>query len=681
MAEITPHPTPEDLANLAEEKLGGKKTERILQHCKRCPTCADALLEAVSNRPIAQERIKLSKWNWISIALMLVAIVALFGLMLWLLVNAGREPPELAEPVGPVGEVVYREPAEGWFEGLFAHGIVMAGGEQMLRIDGLEPRLLDLASGSELDAQLRLDYSGVMAATIDGNGNVARRANRRRDLGWWIGEDGEQRLTSIPHDAVPVWAAGNVDVAWARPPGTTLFLGYPPEHRAYEVDGRVIGIAWAPSADAAFALVMNQRGNTTLVRARRSNTRAEVVREDLDASALPNGLAVSPDGRGVFLALAGAGAADAEARHRPDADRDLDIYRVDVEDGDLQAVVRMAGDDFWPVVAGNHLYWTHNDHDASVVVLPLGREDVAPAHPIVGHVVDGVDAQRPGWAPGGERLAFTRGGWRLADWGLPFDAATIAFADGAAVGTEQPLVAGYHQDLTPAFSPDGRWLAYRSRRAQAPVPYYSGPGVADDIFVAPLQDGRAGVEQRITEDGWEVGDPSWSPDGRRLVFDTWDRNGVPRVARPWIVSFDPQSGEVSGRDPVLLPEGIGGSVAARWSPAGDELLLVERTDPTSQTLWIAPLGEARAARLVDFASSTDGGADWLPDGSAVVFAASIDGRMQLMSVPVEGGEPSLLSAEDADLLHPRVSPDGRWVAATRVDQRKEVRRLALDELR
>lgn len=684
MAEPTPHPTPQDLANLAAEKLGAKKTQRILDHCKECPACADALLEAVSNRPISHQRLKLSKWNWISIGVMIVAIVALFGVMLWLLLDASRQPPELDEPAGPIGEVVYDERGYGWFETLFARGTVLGGGDRMLRIDGLDARLIDLTSGAELEAELQLDYSGVMAATVDGNGNVARRANLRHDLGWWIDEDGEQRLTSIPHDAVPVWAPGNADVAWARPPREQLFLGYPPEHRSYNVDGQVIGIAWSPAVDAAYALVMNRRGTTTLVRARRANRLAEVIRDDLDASALPNGLAVSPDGRGVFVALAGAGAPAAEARHRPDADRDLDIYRVDVDDGVVRPVITMPGDDFWPVIAGGHLYWTHNEHDASVVVLPLGGDgDASPPsfRPVAGHAVDGVDAQRPSWGPTGERLAFTRGDWRIADWGLPFDTAVVDVVDGAAVGSIRPLVTGYHQDLTPAFSPDGRWLAYRSRRAQQPVPYYSGPGVADDIFVAPVADGRVGAEQPVTEDGWEVGDPSWSADGRRLVFASWDRGGVPRISRPSIISFDPETGAVLGRDRVLLPEGVGGSVTARWSPAGDELLLVERTDPGSQRLWIAPPGEGRAVRLVAFDSRTEGGADWLPDGSAVVFAASIDGRMQLMQVPTDGGEASVLTDVDGDLLHPRVSPDGRFVAATRVEQRKEVRRVALDALR
>ena len=54
--------------------------------------------------------------------------------------------------------------------------------------------------------------------------------------------------------------------------------------------------------------------------------------------------------------------------------------------------------------------------------------------------------------------------------------------------------------------------------------------------------------------------------------------------------------------------------------------------------------------------------------------------MQLFRVPAGGGEPVQLTADDANLLHPRVSPDGRWVAATRLRQTKELRRLELSLL-
>lgn len=88
----TPHLDPTDLANFAEEKLGRKKTQRVLDHCKECPDCAEQLLEAVRERPLASQRLALSMWNWISIGLLIVALLAVVAAFWWISTNASRPP-------------------------------------------------------------------------------------------------------------------------------------------------------------------------------------------------------------------------------------------------------------------------------------------------------------------------------------------------------------------------------------------------------------------------------------------------------------------------------------------------------------------------------------------------------------------------------------------------------------
>lgn len=53
------------------------------------------------------------------------------------------------------------------------------------------------------------------------------------------------------------------------------------------------------------------------------------------------------------------------------------------------------------------------------------------------------------------------------------------------------------------------------------------------------------------------------------------------------------------------------------------------------------------------------------------------GRMQLFAVPAVGGTPQQLTHRSGNLLHPRVSPSGILIAATRVVHRKEIWRVAL----
>ena len=669
------HPHSNDLTNLAQERLGRKKTERILDHCKECPECADRLLEVVRSQPIERERLSLSKWNWISIVVLLASLIAVVLAMFWFLNRAsGRRPSDLGGRMpADFAETVYAEVPATWFEDVFTHALVAPNGSQMLRIDGLGVRLLGLPGGEDLRAELLLDFVEVMAATFDGNGRIARFANLRRDMGWFL-ESGEGlRSTAIPLDAVPAWAPGNRDVAWIRPPGTRLVLGEPPDDRGRDVDGRVLGLAWAPLGDAAYALAMSVDGSASVLRARPVAGDVEVVRAGLDASALPNGLAVAPDGRSLFVALATARAPDADARHSPRVDRDLDIYELDLESGDMRPLVETAGDDFWPWVAGGYLYWTHNDYDASVMLVRRSDPTAEPIFDVASGLIGRSSAQLPRWSRTGDMLAFTAGRRRLADWGLNLDTAVVPIAADGTAGAAQWLVSGYHADYTPTWSPDGRWLAYRSRRSTRPVPYYAGPDVADDIFMRATNE-PAAEEIRLTDFGWEVGDPSWSIDGHRLLFDSWDR--IPRISRPWLATIDPQSGDLIDVAPLQLPAEVAGSVSAVFSPVSDEMLLIERLTPTAQALWImSPAGGVE--KVIEFESHTRGGASWAPDADSIVYSALVDGNMQLFTIARSGGEPRQFTSEPAHVLHPQISPDGRWVAATRLIQRKEVRRLPL----
>ncbi len=78
------HLEPTDFLNFAQERLGKKKQERILEHCKECQDCADQLLEAVREHGLEAKPVRLRWWNWVSIGLivtvlLLIIIAALLG--------------------------------------------------------------------------------------------------------------------------------------------------------------------------------------------------------------------------------------------------------------------------------------------------------------------------------------------------------------------------------------------------------------------------------------------------------------------------------------------------------------------------------------------------------------------------------------------------------------------------
>lgn len=454
-------------------------------------------------------------------------------------------------------------------------------------------------------------------------------------------------------------------VAYFVPGQDTLFAGPTDRPRAIQLDGVITGFGWVPKGDLLYVLVLRPDGLSALDRINLDTQAVQPIRERLDAPPRPDNVAVSPDGRTLYLALASDTVPEPEARHRPDVRRDTDIYALDLRSGRLRAVVREPGDDIYPIVVGASLYWTHNRYADTIIVLPASGG--------VGRIAC-AGGMLPSWSADGNELAYTSADYRLADWGLNLDAFVVAVNDsGRPTSGPTPIAAGYHEDFTPAWSPSGSWIAYHSHRPSTPVPLYDSPGHTDDIY---LRRPHAPVRQeiRLTDWGWETGMADWAPDGRRLVFDSWDRGGAPGIAKPWIVTVDTATGRLVDRRRLPLPRGVAGTRLASWSPKRDEIAFVAQEQPGHQALWVTTPDGRGTQRLAEFENWTYGGLDWTADGEAIVFGGLAGRRVQIFQIPRTGGGAVLLTRDSASVMHPQVSPDGRWIAATRLTHEKELRR-------
>ncbi|MFJ8821162.1 amidohydrolase family protein [Streptomyces sp. NPDC102467] len=121
-----------------------------------------------------------------------------------------------------------------------------------------------------------------------------------------------------------------------------------------------------------------------------------------------------------------------------------------------------------------------------------------------------LEPSRPQFSPDGRRLvvsAYRGGGFHL--W--------LVDADG---GTPRQLTDGPWDDRGPAWSPDGTRVAFASERGGDPV-----TGSPYRIWVIDVRAGRlaqltglSGQSGPGQAGSWEDFDPTWSPDGRRVLF-------------------------------------------------------------------------------------------------------------------------------------------------------------------
>ena len=111
---------------------------------------------------------------------------------------------------------------------------------------------------------------------------------------------------------------------------------------------------------------------------------------------------------------------------------------------------------------------------------------------------NGHDDWSPSWSPDGKRIAFTsrRDGFGLGIY--------VMDADGK---NQQRLTENPHDDRSSSWSPDGERIAFMSEREGHLKNY--------EIYV---MDADGGNQRRLTNSHHWEWYPSWSPDGKRIAF-------------------------------------------------------------------------------------------------------------------------------------------------------------------
>ncbi|OVE79616.1 hypothetical protein BVY01_01980 [bacterium I07] len=286
------------------------------------------------------------------------------------------------------------------------------------------------------------------------------------------------------------------------------------------------------------------------------------------------------------------------------------------------------------------------------------------------------------WSPDGEWLAFPHAGSDQEPKGI--------YALNIKTRVPKALTAtpeNGHGDFSPAYSPDGKWLAY--------IRFLVKGG--RDIFIVPL---KGGDERRITFDNNHIVGLTWTQNNRDILFASrrgggqwlWrvsiknrsikraevynDNQAYPTISRvrqrlayrtnyrtepKSIWELDISQSEVKQRNPSLLIQSTRMDSHPNYSPDGEKIVFISsRTGIRELFVW-----EKNAKSPLQLTSENVWPANprWSPDGKKIVFngITSAKSDHNIYEIDAEGGIPRQITFGETRKQFPSYSRNGKWI--------------------
>jgi dipeptidyl aminopeptidase/acylaminoacyl peptidase len=267
-------------------------------------------------------------------------------------------------------------------------------------------------------------------------------------------------------------------------------------------------------------------------------------------------------------------------------------------------------------------------------------------------------------------------------------------------GEPIPLTAEDVSSEHPRWSPDGKFLAFTSKR---------GDGKSSQVY---LLNRMGGEGQRLTETVQDVDDFAWSADSKRLVLvlrdpspdeldeaaaknksDSGDSKEKPKTPHPIVVDrYEYKADEIGYLDRrrahlyvfdiatktmTQVTSGDYDDAEPAWSPDGKSLAFSSnrsQPDPDrtyDSNIWVVAADNTdKGAHLTQI--TTNPGSDehpvWSPDGRSIAYVTQLEPKLSEYSThhlaisPAAGGSAKVLTATlDRNVEHPQFSPDGQSI--------------------
>jgi Tol biopolymer transport system component len=262
--------------------------------------------------------------------------------------------------------------------------------------------------------------------------------------------------------------------------------------------------------------------------------------------------------------------------------------------------------------------------------------------------------EEPAWSPDGSQIAFTsdRGG---------NDDIYVMNSNGGNLRqlTSDPFAAlffnwGNAADFAPAWSPNGKQIAFVSGRNNSSLTY-----VDTDIFIMDANG------QNVTQ--WKGSRPyaadkypEWSPDGCCIIFASspYTASGETGVSNIYLGSKNP--GSEADITNLTLVDAMDSDPS--WSPDGKQVVFSSYQDDN----WHIYVMNKDSSGLVQLTFGEGSEAEispvWSPDGTRIAYTGVLGARADIYRINVDGSQMVKLTNGAANSYLPAWSPDSSRIA-------------------
>jgi Tol biopolymer transport system component len=199
-----------------------------------------------------------------------------------------------------------------------------------------------------------------------------------------------------------------------------------------------------------------------------------------------------------------------------------------------------------------------------------------------------------------------------------------------------------------SYSPDGNRVAYIRNN-------FGDLGVGSGVLIVANADGTNASPIFESDPADNLTGPAWSPRGDRIAFGTgaFFRRAGTGASRLATIGAD-------GSSLMSLGDGPTRDGMPSWSPDGRSLVY-RVADGDARGLYILDTATG-ARRRLETGSDRDTFPYWSPRGDWITFTSQRDGDYEIYRIRPDGTGLRRLTHESGHDAHASISPDGEWVA-------------------